>query len=79
MENATHMITDHVLGWKIPPRKVLPHESQAKRGGKTTTALQALPHDEYMALIVDNALDVLMYHVSRRISLERMCAAGVLS
>jgi hypothetical protein len=77
-EGATHNITEQVLGWKIPPRKVLPHEVQARRKGKTSTAKEGLSADIYTFLIEDNALDVLLYHVAMRISLERMCTLGVI-
>ena len=77
-ENATHGITEDVLGWRVPPKKVLPHESQARRKGKTATAQEALGKEDYDFLLTDNAFDLLMYHVARRISLERMCLAGIL-
>ena len=77
-DNATHSVTKEVLGWSIPPKKVLPHESQARRKGKTATAVEALGQEDYSFLLEDNAFDLLMYHVSRRISLERMCYAGII-
>lgn len=76
--NATRVVTERVLGWTVPPRKVLPHESQARRGGVSASAREALSEDTYAFLLADNSLDLLMYHVSLRLSLERMCGAGAI-
>ena len=64
----------------MPPRKVLPHEVQAKRGKdkKSLSAEEALSSEDYAFLLEDNALDLLFYHISKRISLERMCGTGIL-
>ena len=76
--NATHRIMRDVLGWSIPPKKVLPHENQARRKGKTATAQEALGKEDYDFFLLDNAFDVLMFHVSQRISLERMCNTEII-
>ena len=78
-DNTTHELIAKVLGWTVPPRMVLPFEGQAKRQGRTATAKEALEKEDYDYLLSDNAFDLLMYHISRRISLERMCSSGVIS
>lgn len=72
-----------VLGWTVPPTKTLPHASQADRKedaatGKTASvrAKDALNHNDYMRLAMENVFDLLMYAVVRRMVLERMTCTG---
>lgn len=62
------------LGWVQPPRQVLPHEVQAKRGGnyKSKVARDVLAPKEWQEVAEDNCLDLLFVHVVKRIFLERL-------
>lgn len=72
-----------VLGWTVPPTKTLPHAKQAARiadavtgNTKSVRARDVLSDEDYMRLATDNAFDLLMYAVVRRLVLERMnCTA----
>jgi hypothetical protein len=62
---------ERVLGWHEKPRQVLPHERQARRAiKKSPSAKEQLPEDVYNNVRERNALDVLFYHVGRRVMLE---------
>lgn len=72
-------IIEKTLGWTVPPKQVLPHEVQALRGKKgedgkkkSLKAKDLLSNEEYMYLIRDNIFDLLLFHIAKRIYLERL-------
>jgi hypothetical protein len=61
------------LGWKVPPKQVLPHEVQAKRNDKKSKASrEMLGRDEYTYLLTENVMDLLLFEITKRIYLERV-------
>lgn len=75
--NSSHEIIRETLAWFIPPKQVLPHESQALRAGKTgkkksLSAKESIPPEDYLYLIKDNIYDLLFFHLAKRIYLERI-------
>lgn len=63
---------ESTLGWHVPPKHVLPHESQAVRESKVSKASKDLmPPEDYEKIANDNALDFLFFEVAKRIFLER--------
>ena len=66
-------ILEDVLGWRVPPKQVLPHEVNAPRDNKkSVAAANVLPTVDYEFMSVDNIFDILLFHVAKRIYLERM-------
>lgn len=66
-------LVERALGWTVPPRQVLPHEGQAARADKRSKAArEALPAADYEYLLEENAFDLLLYHIGRRLYLERL-------
>lgn len=78
-DSNTGLLLERVLGWRKPPIRVRPHDKQAPKreedamqiplGG--SSASHKIPHDDYIEIATDNALDMLFYKVIRRIYLER--------
>ena len=61
------------LGWQAAPKQVLPHEIQAPRKNKANIpARKLLPSDDYYRLAEENALDLLLFAVAKKIFLERL-------
>ncbi len=59
--------------WHVPPRKVLPHEVQALRGGGASlTAEDVMSHVEYAEMAAENVLDLLFFQLAKRIYMERL-------
>ena len=66
-------IIENQLGWKTPPKHVLPHEIQAIRTvKKSKVAKSMLPLEEYEIISEENCLDLLLYEIAKRIFLERL-------
>ena len=74
-------LIERILGWKNPPRQVLPHEGNAPRENKKSIpAIEALSAEDYIFLSRDNMLDVLFFEIVKRIYLERLhCSPSTLS
>ena len=71
LDSSPNYIRD-LLGWTSPPKKVLPHETQAIRDGKKSiTAQEVTPVNDYNFMLEENVLDVLFFHIAKRIYLER--------
>jgi hypothetical protein len=71
--NTSVPILERTLHWKSPPKQVLPHEVQAVRADKRLkSAKDILPPHDYEAIIAENALDVLFFHITKRIYMERV-------
>ena len=65
-------LLDEVLGWKVPPKQVLPHEVQAMRAVKKNIPASArMAPDVYAAVCRDNVFDLLLFDLVKRIFLER--------
>jgi hypothetical protein len=66
-------LIERVLGWKTPPKQVLPHEVQAVRATKKSLAAKdILPPDDYAAVLKENVFDLLFFTIAKRIYLERL-------
>lgn len=71
--NTSDTLIQNELGWKTPPRQVLPHEVQAVRTQKQSIqAKEAIPKDDYNIMLEENVFDLLFFHVCKRIYLERL-------
>ena len=69
-------LLENSLGWKTPPKQVLPHEVQALRGDKKSKAAKdMLPSEDYEYLACDNVFDLLLFVVVKRMYLERIKCA----
>jgi len=66
-------LIEKVLGWKAPPKQVLPHEIQAVRSShKNIPAKELLPPADYKVVAEENVFDLLLFEISKRIFLERL-------
>jgi hypothetical protein len=75
--NTSDSLIQNVLGWKTPPRQVLPHEVQAIRSEKKSIlAKEAIPKDDYNIMLEENAFDLLFFHICKRIYLERLICSS---
>eukprot|EP01041_Mallomonas_annulata_P011670 gene11670-24446_t len=53
--DSSSIILSKVLNWQVPPKQVLPHESQAKRENKKSiSAIEALSNEDYHYMQIDN-------------------------
>jgi len=67
------ILLDDSLGWKVPPKQVLPHEGMAPRAvKKSLTAASVLSPEDYEFMIKDNIFDMLFFSIAKRIYLERL-------
>ena len=66
-------LIEAVLGWKQAPKQVLPHEVQAVRANKKNIPASArMAPDKYAIACRENALDLLLFSLAKRIYLERL-------
>jgi hypothetical protein len=73
LEPSSSVILNKSLGWKVPPKQVLPHEQQAIRlNKKSPPASELLPKEDYLFLLKDNILDLLFFRTVQRMYLERL-------
>eukprot|EP01038_Epipyxis_sp_PR26KG_P016542 gene16542-22583_t len=71
--NESAPLIESVLGWKTPPKQVLPHEVQAVRGNKKSKkAADNIPPQDYDYLRTENSFDLLFFELSKRLFLERI-------
>ena len=73
LEFAPPVIED-VLGWKTPPKKVLPHASQANRDAnyKRVPIVEVIGQQDYDFVLEENVFDLLFYQCMQRLFLERL-------
>lgn len=79
--NGASGMLEEALGWKVPPKKVLPHQSQANRKASDKEE-ESKEFDSYVEKVVgskvyreisvDNVYDILLFHCAKRIYLERL-------
>jgi hypothetical protein len=71
--NTSESLIHNVLGWKNPPRQVLPHEVQAIRTEKKSIqSKEAISKEDYNIMLEENIFDLLFFHICKRIYLERL-------
>jgi len=72
LDFAAPMI-ESVLGWRVPPKQVLPHEVQAvRKEHKNIPASVRMASDKYAVVCRENVFDLLLFSLSKRIFLERL-------
>jgi hypothetical protein len=68
-------LIEEVLGWKTPPKPVLPHESNAaKRDGsyRKIPIREVIGEEDYRYVLEENIFDLLLYRIAQRVYLERL-------
>lgn len=68
-------LIEEVLGWKTPPKPVLPHEnSVAKRDGsyRKIPIREVIGEEDYRYVLEENVFDLLLYRIVQRVYLERL-------
>jgi hypothetical protein len=71
--DSSSVLLNRVLGWHVPPKQVLPHESQALRDTHRSVGARAsLSEADYNRITEENIFDLLFFHIVKRIYLERL-------
>lgn len=73
--DSSPLLTEEVLGWKVPPKKVLPHESNfAKRNSSYTkiSIKDLIGENDYNYALYENIFDLLLYNIMKKLYLERL-------
>ena len=68
-------LIEEILGWKIPPKQILPHESNAiKRNEsyKKITIKELIGENDYNFILNENIFDLLLHQIMQRLYLERL-------
>lgn len=68
-------LIEEVLGWKTPPKQVLPHESNAARRDANYRKIpikEVVGEVDYRFVLHENIFDLLLFHLVKRIYLERL-------
>uniref|UniRef100_A0A7S3Y0B9 Uncharacterized protein n=1 Tax=Heterosigma akashiwo TaxID=2829 RepID=A0A7S3Y0B9_HETAK len=63
---------DRVLGWKEPPKQVLPWNNNQRKNTTSWSAKANIPEQELLKMKANNALGLLLYHWVKRIVAERL-------
>lgn len=73
--DSSPVLTEQVLGWKVPPKKVLPHASSVAKRNESYSKIpikEVIGEVDYNYALYENIFDLLLYQIMKRLYLERL-------